>query len=449
MSIDGVDTRSVDAPTLRRGIGYVIQNAGLFPHRTIVDNVTTVPVLQGPAVGLPARPGSSCWSASGSARRLADRYPAQLSGGQQQRVGVARALAADPPVMLMDEPFSAVDPVVRTQLQERVPPAAGRAGQDHRVRHPRHRRGGEARRPDRGVRGRRPARPVRRTGRPAAPAGRRLRRRLRRSGPRLPGARRSPRRRRPAGARGTGRRRWAPGGAGRRRGGPRGCWWSTPTAGPGVGSTGADAWPTAGRYAGRTCGSVGRWCTPARPCAPRWTRRCPRRPGAASWWTTTALLVGTVTAAEVLAAIEVAGREPPDELGLGARNTDQILDYAVAHIWLAGIPTVLGLLMAIPLGALARRYRWLYPPLITTAGLLYTIPVAGAVHRAAGAARHQDPRSAQRGGRADHLHRRAAGAGGRRRARLGTAGGAGSRPPPWATGRCAGCSPSSCRSPSR
>ncbi|GAA0322171.1 ATP-binding cassette domain-containing protein [Kineococcus aurantiacus] len=116
VAIDGRDVRSQDPATLRRGIGYVIQHAGLFPHKTVLDNVLTVPRLVGRGrerhralellerVGLPAA--------------LADRYPAQLSGGQQQRVGVARALAADPPVMLMDEPFSAVDPVVRGQLQE-------------------------------------------------------------------------------------------------------------------------------------------------------------------------------------------------------------------------------------------------------------------------------------------------------------------------------------------
>jgi osmoprotectant transport system ATP-binding protein len=115
--IDDRDTSSLAPAQLRRGIGYVIQHAGLFPHRTIVDNVATVPMLLGAnrrearvkalelleRVGLPAS--------------FAKRYPAQLSGGQQQRVGVARALAADPPVMLMDEPFSAVDPVVREQLQ--------------------------------------------------------------------------------------------------------------------------------------------------------------------------------------------------------------------------------------------------------------------------------------------------------------------------------------------
>ena len=116
--LDDQDTAKVDAATLRRGIGYVIQHAGLFPHRTIADNIATVPLLIGwdrkkararslelmERVGLPAS--------------FAGRYPAQLSGGQQQRVGVARALAADPPVMLMDEPFSAVDPVVRADLQD-------------------------------------------------------------------------------------------------------------------------------------------------------------------------------------------------------------------------------------------------------------------------------------------------------------------------------------------
>jgi osmoprotectant transport system ATP-binding protein len=118
VAIDGTDTRSVDAPTLRRGIGYVIQNAGLFPHRTVVDNIATVPVLQGMSRRQARSVASGLLERVGLPSAMGRRYPAQLSGGQQQRVGVARALAADPPVMLMDEPFSAVDPVVRAQLQE-------------------------------------------------------------------------------------------------------------------------------------------------------------------------------------------------------------------------------------------------------------------------------------------------------------------------------------------
>jgi osmoprotectant transport system ATP-binding protein len=117
VSIDGVDVRSMDRVKLRRSIGYVLQAGGLLPHRSVADNVATVPVLEGrsrrqaraDALGLLERVGLDT--------ALADRYPAQLSGGQQQRVGVARALAADPNILLMDEPFGAVDPIVRDQLQ--------------------------------------------------------------------------------------------------------------------------------------------------------------------------------------------------------------------------------------------------------------------------------------------------------------------------------------------
>jgi osmoprotectant transport system ATP-binding protein len=118
--IDGKDTRSIDAPRLRRGIGYVIQNAGLFPHRTVLDNVATVPVLQGQNKKAARAAAADLLARVGLDVAMGNRYPAQLSGGQQQRVGVARALAADPPVLLMDEPFSAVDPVVRTQLQDEL-----------------------------------------------------------------------------------------------------------------------------------------------------------------------------------------------------------------------------------------------------------------------------------------------------------------------------------------
>jgi osmoprotectant transport system ATP-binding protein len=118
ISIDDQDTASMDPSQLRRGIGYVIQHAGLFPHRTVADNIATVPRLLGWDRKKARDRSHELLERVGLDPAYAGRYPHQLSGGQQQRVGVARALAADPPVMLMDEPFSAVDPVVREQLQD-------------------------------------------------------------------------------------------------------------------------------------------------------------------------------------------------------------------------------------------------------------------------------------------------------------------------------------------
>jgi len=115
--LDDRDTATITPTTLRRGMGYVIQDAGLFPHRTVVDNVASVPMLLGQSKRVARRNALELLERVGLDPAFGRRYPAQLSGGQQQRVGVARALAADPPVMLMDEPFSAVDPVVREQLQ--------------------------------------------------------------------------------------------------------------------------------------------------------------------------------------------------------------------------------------------------------------------------------------------------------------------------------------------
>ncbi|MDT7579385.1 MAG: osmoprotectant transport system ATP-binding protein [Pseudonocardiales bacterium] len=118
--VNGTDVMKTDAAQLRRGIGYVIQQAGLFPHRTIVDNVATVPLLLGWDKKKARDRARELMETVGLAPEMAGRYPGQLSGGQQQRVGVARALAADPPVLLMDEPFSAVDPVVRESLQDEL-----------------------------------------------------------------------------------------------------------------------------------------------------------------------------------------------------------------------------------------------------------------------------------------------------------------------------------------
>jgi osmoprotectant transport system ATP-binding protein len=116
--LDGVDVATRDVTELRRSIGYVIQQTGLFPHQTIAQNVATVPRLLGwDAARQRARADELLALVGLEPGHYRDRYPAALSGGERQRVGVARALAADPPVMLMDEPFGAVDPIVRERLQ--------------------------------------------------------------------------------------------------------------------------------------------------------------------------------------------------------------------------------------------------------------------------------------------------------------------------------------------
>jgi osmoprotectant transport system ATP-binding protein len=115
--IDDVDVSSQDKVELRRSIGYVLQASGLLPHRKVVDNVATVPMLTGTSKSEARAAALELLDKVGLDRSLANRYPRQLSGGQQQRVGVARALASDPNILLMDEPFGAVDPIVRDDLQ--------------------------------------------------------------------------------------------------------------------------------------------------------------------------------------------------------------------------------------------------------------------------------------------------------------------------------------------
>jgi osmoprotectant transport system ATP-binding protein len=117
--IDGTDIAGLDPIPLRRRIGYVIQQVGLFPHRTVSENIAEVPRLLGWPPERTARRVEELLELIGlDPARVRGRYPAQLSGGERQRVGVARALAAEPPLLLMDEPFGAVDPIVRERLQD-------------------------------------------------------------------------------------------------------------------------------------------------------------------------------------------------------------------------------------------------------------------------------------------------------------------------------------------
>jgi osmoprotectant transport system ATP-binding protein len=120
ITVGGQDVTSVPAAKLRRSMGYVMQSSGLMPHRSVLDNIATVPRLNGVSKADARKRARELLDVVGLASPLGERYPSQLSGGQQQRVGVARALAADPPVLLMDEPFSAVDPVVRDELQKEL-----------------------------------------------------------------------------------------------------------------------------------------------------------------------------------------------------------------------------------------------------------------------------------------------------------------------------------------
>lgn len=120
ISIDGHDVATLDRVALRLGIGYVIQNGGLMPHQRVLANIATVPKLKGESRRAARATAYRALERVGLDPKLANRYPRELSGGQQQRVGVARALAADPPILLMDEPFSAVDPMARRELQDEI-----------------------------------------------------------------------------------------------------------------------------------------------------------------------------------------------------------------------------------------------------------------------------------------------------------------------------------------
>ena len=152
--MDGEDITHVDPVALRRRMGYVIQQVGLFPHQIDPRQRRDGPVAArlGPAARPTARADELLELVGLDPAQYADRYPHQLSGGQRQRVGVARALAADPPVLLMDEPFGAVDPIVRARLQDEFLRLQRDLGKTVHAGHPRHRRGGPDGRPGGGLR---------------------------------------------------------------------------------------------------------------------------------------------------------------------------------------------------------------------------------------------------------------------------------------------------------
>jgi osmoprotectant transport system ATP-binding protein len=127
VTVDGRDTREWDAIRLRRQVGYVIQEVGLFPHMTIAENVAVVPSLEGwPDARIAERTRELLDLVGLPAAKFSARRPRQLSGGQRQRVGVARALAIDPPILLMDEPFGALDPVTRAEVRNEFTRLKGR-----------------------------------------------------------------------------------------------------------------------------------------------------------------------------------------------------------------------------------------------------------------------------------------------------------------------------------
>jgi osmoprotectant transport system ATP-binding protein len=118
--IDGVDVAARDAVTLRRTVGYVMQEVGLLPHKTVLDNVTLIARIAGQPADVAEGNATEMLTMVGIDEQFFSRHPQQLSGGQQQRVGVARALAIKPNILLMDEPFGAVDPIVREELQDEL-----------------------------------------------------------------------------------------------------------------------------------------------------------------------------------------------------------------------------------------------------------------------------------------------------------------------------------------
>ena len=232
ITVDGADVTSMPAAQLRRSMGYVMQSSGLMPHRSVLDNIATVPRLNGVSKADARKRAQELLDVVGLASSLGKRYPSQLSGGQQQRVGVARALAADPPGAAHGRALQRRGPGGPRRTPAGAPPAPAGPGQDHRLRHPRHRRGHRPGRQSGRVRRRRQAGAVRRAGGDPAGPGERVRGLLRGPRPRVPAPCVQPR---PTASPSTPSPRSRPTAQGGAAAPTNGSWWSTTRSGPWAG----------------------------------------------------------------------------------------------------------------------------------------------------------------------------------------------------------------------
>ena len=386
--LDGTDIRTRNPAQLRRGIGYVIQQTGLFPHRTVEDNIATVPVLTGWPRRKARDRARELLTLVGLDPALARRYPHQLSGGQQQRVGVARALAADPPVLLMDEPFSAVDPIVRASLQDQLLSLQAELRKTivlvtHDIE--------EAIKVGDLVALFRPHGTLAQLAPPdellAAPADDYVAgfvgfdRGIRRlsfvrtggltlgTGPVLP-------------ADATVAKALAAGEpwilvTDPQAGTPRG--W----VGRGAGSPRCPATPRSARRRPSRSATP----SPSAPtrCAPRSTPPCCPRPARRSAWTSDGRVLGVATFDQLRAAIQAAeaARADAAQVAGGAAavmwswipgNASLIWQLTWENAKLGVLPALYGLVLSLPLGIIAARWRWFYPPVLTVVNILYAVP---------------------------------------------------------------------------
>ena len=406
IELDGVDTQTLDRVALRRTDR--LRHPERRPvSRTAPSSTTSPPCRDCSAAARrkPARRQWNCWSASGSTRSSPSRYPWQLSGGQQQRVGVARALATDPPFLLMDEPFSAVDPIVRSQLQDEF--LRLQADISKTIVMVTHDIDEALKLGDQVV--------VLREGGTLAQAATPAELLAAPNDAFVADFVGSARGYRALGfhtsddlldARPTSRPSlWDKPSRRSRRRTDGGSWWSTRPTRRSAGST------------PRTCaatrvqdGDVNLSATSARrgdPLRDLLNSALSSPSGRCVVTDESGTLLGTATDHDVIDAIRRAKDARSVGVGMNwiSSNLDRIVDLTISHVWLTLVPTVLGLLVALPLGWWAHRSGRGYAAIVGTAGLLYTIPSLALFIILPIDPRHEDPRPDQHRRRADALHR--------------------------------------------